>query len=279
MINPDSELAVRFWEEGRLLDCPVIDFHAHMGEWRGIYLPRCSQEGMLRTMDRAGVRLAIFCGHEDLFAPVLRNSLNVERVKRYPDRFRAYFAVNPNYANPNEDLRLFQEHKDFFVGFKTLPSYFGYPLMHERYRPYWEFADSEGLLVLCHTWGGDDRDGPEEAEKFLRRYPGVTFIAGHSFHGEWERAADLAKDYPQLYLDLCAVMDDRGVLELFVERAGSEKVLFGTDLPWFDPYYYIGAILSADISDEERRNIFYRNGERILGRFEWFGRIWREGWR
>jgi len=88
----------------------------------------------------------------------------------------------------------------------------------------------------------------------------------------------MAKDYPQLYLDLCAVMDDRGVLELFVERAGSEKVLFGTDLPWFDPHYYIGAILSADISDEERRDIFYRNGAKILSKFDWFGRIRKEGW-
>ncbi|RKY59388.1 MAG: hypothetical protein DRP95_05120 [Candidatus Latescibacterota bacterium] len=132
----------------------------------------------------------------------------------------------------------------------------------------------EDLLVLSHTWGRSDKDGPDEAEKFLREYPGVTFIAGHSFHGEWERAADMAGEYPQLYLDLCAVMDDRGVLELFVERAGSHKILFGTDLPWFDPHYYIGAVLSADISDDARRDIFYRNGVRVLSRFSWFGQVW-----
>ena len=55
-------------------------------------------KGMLRTMDQAGVRLVIFCGHEDLFAPSLKNACNIERVRRHPDRFQAYFAVNPNHS-------------------------------------------------------------------------------------------------------------------------------------------------------------------------------------
>jgi len=69
--------------------------------------------------------------------------------------------------------------------------------------------------------------------------------------------AGVRREFPNLYL------------ELFVEKAGSHKILFGTDLHWFDPHYYIGAILSADISDEARRDIFYRNGEQILSKFQW----------
>ena len=61
-------------------------------------------------------------------------------------------------------------------------------------------------------------------------------------------------------------MDDRGVLERFVGELGSERILFGTDLPWFSTFYYIGAILDADITDDDRRNIFYRNGKKLLAR-------------
>ena len=50
-----------------------------------------------------------------------------------------------------------------------------------------------------------------------------------------------------------------------MREAGSEKIVFGTDLPWFSTFYYVGAILEADITDEDRRNIFYRNGRRLLG--------------
>jgi hypothetical protein len=73
---------------------------------------------------------------------------------------------------------------------------------------------------------------------------------------------------------LTAVFDERGPLEIFLEKCGSEKILFGTDLPWFDTHHGIGAILATDMSDDDRRNIFYRNGERLLGKYEWFKKIW-----
>jgi predicted TIM-barrel fold metal-dependent hydrolase len=59
-------------------------------------------------------------------------------------------------------------------------------------------------------------------------------------------------------------MDDRGALEKLAGEAGSHRMLFGTDLPWFDPHQAIGALLSATISDEDRHNICHRNAERLL---------------
>jgi len=63
------------------------------------------------------------------------------------------------------------------------------------------------------------------------------------------------------------VLDDRGVIEKFVDRAGSEKIIFGTDTPWFNHHNYIGALLGAEISDDDRRNILYRNAEKLLAPF------------
>jgi len=57
----------------------------------------------------------------------------------------------------------------------------------------------------------------------------------------------------------------RGVIEAFVEAVGSERILFGTDLPWFDPHYGIGCILMSRITDDDRRNILHRNAERLYG--------------
>ena len=39
---------------------------------------------------------------------------------------------------------------------------------------------------------------------------------------------------------------------------------FGVDAPWFSYEFGIGALLSADISDEDIRNILYRNPLRIM---------------
>jgi predicted TIM-barrel fold metal-dependent hydrolase len=44
-------------------------------------------------------------------------------------------------------------------------------------------------------------------------------------------------------------------------------VLFGTDLPWFDPLYAIGCICFSRITDDDRRDILHRNAERLLAPF------------
>jgi predicted TIM-barrel fold metal-dependent hydrolase len=77
---------------------------------------------------------------------------------------------------------------------------------------------------------------------------------------------ELGSECPNLYYELTAVTDDYGAIELICEKVGSERVLFGTDLPWFDTHHGIGAVLSAEIDDEDRHNILHRNGEKLLRR-------------
>jgi predicted TIM-barrel fold metal-dependent hydrolase len=195
---------------------------------------------------------------------------DIEAVRAHPDRFRAYFAINPNDPDLDAAYRRFLDNLDVFVGFKTLADYFKIPITDDAYRPFFEYGDAHRHLFLSHTWGGSRHNGIKQAEEVATRYPGMTFIAGHSFHGDWEEAARLCNDLPNLYLELTAVLDDRGPLELLLEKCGSEKILFGTDLPWFDTHHGIGTILSTPMSDDDRRNIFYRNGVRLLENQSWF---------
>ncbi len=59
-----------------------------------------------------------------------------------------------------------------------------------------------------------------------------------------------------------------GVIKMFEEAGQSERMLFGTELPWFSPIAGLGCLLSADITDDDRHNIYHRNAERLLERFE-----------
>ncbi len=274
-INPDSALAQRFWEEGRLADCPLLDFHAHMHECGGLFLPHETPEGMLRTMDAANVALLCFCGHVSMGVPQLGETPDLEAVRRYPDRLRAYHAVVSRYLDPGRDLARVEEHPEVYVGFKFHADWYGVPLSDPRHQPYWEYANAHRLLVLSHTWGQSANDGPAEVEKVLKQYPDLVFIAGHSFHGEWSRGPELVREYPNLYLELTAVLDNRGELDKMVAALGSERILFGTDLPWFSTFHGLGAVLSAEMSDDDRRNILYRNGAKLLSRFNWFGPLWQ----
>ena len=261
-----SSLAAAFWENGKVASCPVYDMHGHMGHFRGIYFPRPGPKEMIESMDSAGVRLLLFSHHESLFAgPDAAGIPGSDAVRQYPERFRLYLLVNPNYPLSEKDLAAtIETSADTFVGLKFLSDYHRKPLSDDGYRAAWEYADQRELFVLAHTWGGSEFDGEEQVRLCAERYPRVRFFLGHSLSGHWDRAVAVARDHPNVYLELTAVLDDRGVIERFVEGVGSERLLFGTDLPWFDPHQGIGAVLSAHVTDEDAHNIFHRNAEALL---------------
>jgi len=265
-INAKSAIAAEYWEKGKCDTCPVYDMHAHMGEWRSIYFPHGETEQMVESMDRAGVKMLCFAHHAALFAPDIGNKAAVEAVKKFPDRLRAYMSVNPHYPDTvKKDIASFDGLKDVYAGMKILADYHQVKLSDDRYRAALEFANERVLPVLIHTWGGSEYDGAEQVRIVAGKYPKAKFLMGHSLHNHWAEAAGIAMEFANVYLELTAVIGKRGVVELMAEKAGTKKMLYGTDLPWFDERNYIGAILSADITDEDRHNIFHRNAEKLLG--------------
>ncbi|NMA08110.1 MAG: amidohydrolase family protein [Clostridiales bacterium] len=267
-INKNSALAQEFWEKGYVEDCPIYDFHGHMHEMFGGYLPAGEPEQMLHTMKRAHIESFIFSSHLALYSAEIGERANQEPVKKYGRPLRAYLGVKSYDIDFERDRKALEENPDVYAGCKFLTDYYGVRLEDPRHTPYWEYLNEHKLLALCHTWGGSAFDGPENVRKVAHAYPDVTIICGHSMHGLWDEAIDVAREYPNVYLELTAVMDDRGVLEKFVRALGSERIVFGTDLPWFSTFHYIGCILDADITDDDRRNIFYRNGQKLMARFQ-----------
>ena len=76
----------------------------------------------------------------------------------------------------------------------------------------------------------------------------------------------MKESHNNVWLELTAIPGDRGIIEKLVDGVGSERILYGTDMPWFDEYQGVGGVLSAKISDEDKLNILSRNPERILGK-------------
>ena len=47
-------------------------------------------------------------------------------------------------------------------------------------------------------------------------------------------------------------------------RCRSDRIVYGTDMLWFDEYQAVGEVLSAKISEDDMRNILCRNAQKIL---------------
>jgi hypothetical protein len=271
MINSGSTLANRFYEHGRLDDCPIYDFHAHMHEFNGGYIPRTTPGEMVRMMERAGTRLTLFCSHRALFMSTADGEqANVEAVRAWPAHFKAYRGIISRHTDVGRAAEEIAANPDIYVGAKFLCDYYGVALSDKRHIPMFEFLDRNKLLCLVHTWGGSPYNGVDEVRKIAERYPDIVLVCGHSFYGRWDDGIELALHCPNIFFEMTALHPLRGVVPYLVEHVGSHRLLFGTDLPWFSTYTGMGAILGEPITDDDMRNIFYRNGQRLLARFPWF---------
>ena len=260
-------LANRFWESGTVEDCPVYDMHGHMGPHYGIYFKRCQPADVVAHLKRCGVRRLVFSHHDVLFGS-RRNADVVEMCKAFPEHLRMYVGINPHYPERiREDLADFEKWRPWAFGLKFLCDYHHVPANASEFRYALDFANERGLPILNHTWGGSPCDGGPIMLEIAQKYPNVKFFMGHSIYGDKEYSRRVVTETPgNVWLELTAIPGDLGHIERLVRDVGSERILYGTDMPWFDEFQGIGGVLSAEISDEDKRNILYRNIENLFGR-------------
>jgi len=288
MKNP-SILAKKFMNDGFSSDCPIIDVHGHLGPHWGIYMPSANVNFMIKTLKRCNVRCIVCVPHVASVDPQRGNELMQKIIDKYKGIFLGYWMINPNHKEIiKKDLQNFENTRGF-VGFKFLAEHHLYPITGENYIPVLKYANEKKLMILVHTWGASQFDSPKMLGSIAEKYTNINFVMGHSGFGDWESSVKLARELPNVYLDLTAVwashdstipaqgsgtsmplascLHINGIIEYLLERAGSKKILFGTDLPWYSPHYAAGAILFSQINDEERHGIFHRNAERLLNKF------------
>lgn len=261
----ENSIAAAYWNNGKA-DFPVYDMHGHMGEHYAIYMKRSDPQAMVEHMKSAGVEKLAFSHHAALFGG-MRNQQVCEICCQYPDSLRMYVAINPHFPEHiKEDLAKFEEWSPYAIGLKLLADYHQVKVTDDKYEYAMKFAQEREIPVLFHTWGGSQYNGGPIMLEAAQKYDKAKFFLGHSLYGDWEYAERTVKETAgNVWLELTAIPGERGIIEMLVEKVSSERLLFGTDLPWFDEFQAIGGILSAKITEDDIKNILYRNADNILG--------------
>lgn len=247
-----------------LNDILIIDCHNHIGPWKAFNVPNNSAEGMLVSMDRLGIDKVCVTAHSSI-GPNYRYGNDIVRsaIERYPDRFLGYVTVNPNYPEDMEnEIRRCLSIKGF-IGIKMHPSCHGSAIDNSNFDVAFEVADEKRLPILIHVWGRED---VAAIDRLSGRFPDAQFIMGHAGGDikSMSYAMDVVNRHDNVYVDVAISLTYEGNVEWFVKEIGSKRVLFGTDMPFFDPRPALGRVAMADISDEEKKDIFGLNMKRIL---------------
>lgn len=247
-----------------LSDITVIDCHCHMGYWHNFNVPSGSAEGMLESMDALGIDIACVTAHASI-GPDYKygNDIVMEAVKKYPSRFVGYATVNPNYpGNMKSELdRCFAA--PGMKGIKFHPSCHGCPVDYKNYQTAYEMAQERKMPVLIHVWGGGN---VADVDRLAGHYPDARFIMGHAGGDvrSMEEAIRVVNRHENVYADLALSTVFEGNVEWLVKEMGSKKVLYGSDMPFFDPRPAFGRVALSELDEEQKQDVFGGNMHRLL---------------
>ena len=101
---------------------------------------------------------------------------------------------------------------------------------------------------------------PEMAQAF----PNVPMILVRYGLNDARTIHPLLKYTSNVYFDM-SIMLDAGGIEEIVEKFGSTRLLFGSDLPFHVPAGALAMLMYAQISEQDRENIAHANFERLEG--------------
>ena len=158
-----------------------------------------------------------------------------------------------------------------FIGIKIHPRENYTYLSDDSYRPLWEYADKNKLIVTCHTWESEPMNNPLLFFDICDKYPEMKVILAHGggTYAGYEICYRLINEFPNTYIDLNGFIYSCQWIEQVAERLkGVGRIVFGTDQFFNDPRTSLGRIVLSTLSDYEKRCILYYNFASICNKFE-----------
>ncbi|UCB42046.1 MAG: amidohydrolase [Dehalococcoidales bacterium] len=143
-----------------------------------------------------------------------------------------------------------------------------------RLWPAYRTAQEMGLPIIFHAgrfMSPETYSRPNNFVEVLESFPELTLVMAHIGTGYENEAVSLSKDFHNLVFDCSAIIgsinpdgeltEER--LASLIREVGVERVMFGSDFPWFDPADSVARLLHLEFSEEEKQLLFAENAIRI----------------
>jgi len=200
------------------------------------------------------------------------NDIIIRVMKQYSDRFIGQFTVNPKYGKESlEEIK-----RCVGQGMIGLKVYYQVKINDKSFYPIIEKMIDLKMITLMHAYCGLGRGGyrtkygnafpdesvPEDFVDVARRYPEALLQFAHIGAGsDWEYECKILKDYPNIFVDVSGSNNEENMINFAVRCLGEDRLFFGSDNSY---YQSVSKILSADLTEAQRKKIFFENYNSIL---------------
>ena len=233
-------------------------------------------DGLSESTKKSGMDLSVVC-------PVATNVRQPEKINRLAaelnekmdeTRVFSFGAIHPDCENYKEiideiaamDLR----------GIKLHPDYQNTFFDDEKYIRIVDYAAGKGLGIIVHA--GEDVGLPDTIhctpDMILNLWkhiqPEKMILAHMGGWRLWDEVEEKIVGLP-LYLDTAVVLNRKFPVKLenaqfqrMVRNHGADKILYGTDSPWYDQIQSLEDFENAGLNREEKRLILGENANRLF---------------
>jgi predicted TIM-barrel fold metal-dependent hydrolase len=199
-------------------------------------------DGLLSSMDAAGIERAVLLGWywERPANCIRQNRFFAACVRAHPGRLSAFAALHPAAGRDATLAEAQRARESGLAGFgEIFPAAQGYSADNPVLGEVLAFAGEIGFPVTFHA---TDPDGPrypgrletppDDFLRLARGFPSTSFILAH-WGGLLPLRAAEAAGFRNLFYDTSAspLLYDSGIWRRFLDAAGTDRVLFGSDFP------------------------------------------------
>lgn len=237
----------------------LIDMHAHL--WRGRY--KENKDEIVRAADAYNISRIYISSlgshYPDEIEIAELNQATYDFMKEQPELIDGYCYINPNHNNSLQTLKLGIEEQGM-IGMKIWIATF---CDDPKVFPLVEKCIDYDIPILVHAFYKSVGQLPHESvgshvANLAKRYPEAKIIMAH-LAANCHMGIKEIKSYKNVWVDISGSIFRRDDVDYTKKHIGADRILFGSDLPGASFLVNLGQIEEADLSEEEKEKIYYKN--------------------
>jgi len=191
------------------------------------------------------------------------NDIALELKEMYGDFYIPGFHIHPSFIREScEEIERMSKKGIRLIG-ELVPYWHGWSSYGSReLREILTLAEEKEMILSLHTM---DEEG---IDTVLKEHKRLTVVAAHP--GEkpsFDRHIERMKAYENYFLDLSGTgLFRHASVRNAIDKAGKERIIFGSDYPTCNPAMFIGGVLlDFTLTDTEKEYILSKNAKRLIG--------------
>ncbi len=258
----------------------IIDFHTHIypdsvafkaaDDVRAFYdgLGDETVDGRVQTLlehaDNAGItQMAVL--------PVATKPERTRHINEFilkqaaaQPRFYGFGTVHAAMDGLMDEVAFIQE--SALHGIKIHPDYQLFSIDDKRMYPVYEQIQGQ-LPIVFHM--GDlryDFSQPAKLRTVLKQFPKLDVVAAHFGGYQMREIARQELSDTNCYFDTSSslMFMEQGVAEEYIRHYGTERFMFGSDFPMWNPQCELERFLQLSLTDDEKEQILWKTAAQLL---------------